>query len=52
MQVDEKRIAIIVEEVLRQLGQADGKPTERVGDGIFRKVDGLARAALPPSDNW
>ena len=38
MQVDEKRIAIIVEEVLRQLGQADGKPTERVGqDGIFEK---------------
>ncbi|NLJ85758.1 MAG: aldehyde dehydrogenase [Firmicutes bacterium] len=46
MQVDEKRIAIIVEEVLRQLGQADGKPTERVGqDGIFEKVDDAARAA-------
>ncbi len=46
MQVDEERIAIIVEEVVRQLREANGTSAVAKGqNGIFTDVDEAARAA-------
>lgn len=46
MQLDEQRIALIVDEVLRRLSQTGGEPAGEEGqDGIFTSVDAAAKAA-------